>query len=224
MSIGERIKSKRISKGLSREELGTAIGVSPYAIAKYEQGQREPKNKLLVQIANALDTSIGELISPQEQFKQDFDINDFDRIVIEYVESEKNKYANYFDENHARISNSIVIQNILIEYIASKDAMKECKIHDDTWQKRYAIEVKNDGINEIITGEHLYKVLYGQYIAKYIDDIYNDAYLWLIRAFPNKYNHPEQFTEDEMSLVERRFKLVPSRKIPEGFLKCFKGR
>lgn len=39
MDIGAKIRSARIAKGLTQEELGTILGVQKSAIAKYENGR-----------------------------------------------------------------------------------------------------------------------------------------------------------------------------------------
>ncbi|WAI02304.1 XRE family transcriptional regulator [Methanogenium organophilum] len=58
MSIAERIKSARISAGLSQQKLGEAIGVSKMAISKYEQGKTIPNSGMLLRIAEALDVRV----------------------------------------------------------------------------------------------------------------------------------------------------------------------
>lgn len=54
MEIGERIKYCRQNLKMSREELAEKLGLSKHAIAKYEQGQRTPDGKMLIQISDAL--------------------------------------------------------------------------------------------------------------------------------------------------------------------------
>ena len=39
MDIGQKIKSARVAKGLTQQELGNIIGVQKSAIAKYENGK-----------------------------------------------------------------------------------------------------------------------------------------------------------------------------------------
>lgn len=58
MSIAERIKSARISAGLSQQNLGEAVGVSKMAISKYEQGKTIPNSGMLIQIAEALNVRV----------------------------------------------------------------------------------------------------------------------------------------------------------------------
>lgn len=58
MSIAERIKSARISAGMSQQKLGEAVGVSKMAISKYEQGKTIPNSGMLICIAEALDVRV----------------------------------------------------------------------------------------------------------------------------------------------------------------------
>ncbi len=58
MNTGERIKSLRIAKGLSQEQLGAMIGVQKAAINKYENGTViNLKRSTIAKLAEALDVS-----------------------------------------------------------------------------------------------------------------------------------------------------------------------
>lgn len=61
-TIGENIKLARIKKGLTQQDLATALGTTKSAISRYELGKREPKYRLLQKIAQVLDTNSSELI------------------------------------------------------------------------------------------------------------------------------------------------------------------
>lgn len=54
IDIGQRIKYCRKNQKMSREELADKLGLSKFAIAKYEQGQRKPDGVMLIKIASAL--------------------------------------------------------------------------------------------------------------------------------------------------------------------------
>lgn len=54
MSIGSRIKEKRIEKGLTRKELANMIGVTPSAIANYENGVSVPKLEIMSDLIKKL--------------------------------------------------------------------------------------------------------------------------------------------------------------------------
>lgn len=50
--IGKRLRSMRTSKGVSRIEFASAVGVSRNAVANYEAGIRIPKDDVKVRIAD----------------------------------------------------------------------------------------------------------------------------------------------------------------------------
>ena len=53
-----RLKEARITRKLSQEELGKAIGMSKPAISDIERGRRTTTIEKLVELADALDVSI----------------------------------------------------------------------------------------------------------------------------------------------------------------------
>ena len=62
-NIGQLIKSARIAKGLTQEELGKIVGVQKSAIAKYENGRViNIKRSTLQGLAKALDLKGSDLI------------------------------------------------------------------------------------------------------------------------------------------------------------------
>ena len=67
MNIGEKIKSARLSKGMTQQELGELLGVQKSAIAKYESGRVvNIKRSTLKKISDILGIRPSELV---------FDIN-----------------------------------------------------------------------------------------------------------------------------------------------------
>ena len=58
MTIGEKIKSSRLSKGLTQKQLGQLCGMADSAIRRYELGGANPKIETLQKIANALNIDI----------------------------------------------------------------------------------------------------------------------------------------------------------------------
>ena len=67
VSIGEKIRSARISKGLTQEELGEILGVQKSAIAKYENGRIvNIKRSTLKKISDVLGIPPFELVYEKE--------------------------------------------------------------------------------------------------------------------------------------------------------------
>ena len=63
MEIGQKIRSARLAKGLTQEELGNLVGLQKSAIAKYENGRVvNIKRSTLQKLATALDLRGSDLI------------------------------------------------------------------------------------------------------------------------------------------------------------------
>lgn len=58
----QKLKEKRIKKGLTQEQLGQMVGVSYRTIYQYESGRREPSLNILRALANALKCTIDEIV------------------------------------------------------------------------------------------------------------------------------------------------------------------
>ena len=68
MNIGEKIKSARLAKGYTQEEVGKLIGVQKSAVAKYEKGRVvNIKRSVLAKIAQVLEIPPVELVSDIEE-------------------------------------------------------------------------------------------------------------------------------------------------------------
>jgi transcriptional regulator with XRE-family HTH domain len=69
MAIGERIRFFRNLRGMTQKRLGMSIGIAEKTadvrMAQYESGTRSPKEKLLNNLANALDVSPKALDVPE---------------------------------------------------------------------------------------------------------------------------------------------------------------
>ena len=61
--IGNRIKAARKAKGLSQSELSELIDRSVGYMSYIETGSKKPSLETLIQIANAVDVTIDELLS-----------------------------------------------------------------------------------------------------------------------------------------------------------------
>lgn len=60
--IGKRLKELRIKRGMSQQELGTAIEVTKVSICGYENGTRLPNLEKLVKLAEVLQTTTDYLL------------------------------------------------------------------------------------------------------------------------------------------------------------------
>lgn len=60
--IGQRIKAKRMEKGLTQEKLSELIGVGPSHMSHIESGSTVPSFEVFIAILNSLDCSADELL------------------------------------------------------------------------------------------------------------------------------------------------------------------
>ncbi|MGQ9556903.1 MAG: helix-turn-helix domain-containing protein [Desulfurispora sp.] len=62
MSLGERLKKARESRGLTQIQLGKMVNVSDATINRYERGQRKPTPEMLSKLAEILHVSVDYLV------------------------------------------------------------------------------------------------------------------------------------------------------------------
>ena len=62
MKFPENLKTIRKARGLTLKQLGDLIGLSDASLSLYESGKRQPDNEGLLKLAEALDTTVGELL------------------------------------------------------------------------------------------------------------------------------------------------------------------
>ena len=61
MTIGERIREVRTAKGLTQEQLASAVGVRRETIMRLEKAQYNPSLKLAVDISRTVEAPIEEI-------------------------------------------------------------------------------------------------------------------------------------------------------------------
>jgi transcriptional regulator with XRE-family HTH domain len=60
--IGQRLRSFRLTKEMSQEELGAHLGVSFQQVQKYEKGKNRLSGSRLITAAKVLDTSVEQIL------------------------------------------------------------------------------------------------------------------------------------------------------------------
>jgi predicted transcriptional regulator/DNA-binding XRE family transcriptional regulator len=63
--LGRRIRSLRVARGMTLEQLGSAIDRAPSQVSTIENGKREPRLSMLRQIAGALGTTTDDLLADE---------------------------------------------------------------------------------------------------------------------------------------------------------------
>ena len=67
MTIGEKLAEKRKAKGFTQDEVAEKLGVTPQAVSKWENNVSCPDISLLPQVAKLYNSTVDELLSPDEK-------------------------------------------------------------------------------------------------------------------------------------------------------------
>lgn len=70
MTLGERLKSLREEQNISREDLAQKLGISYWALSKYENDEREPDYSTLLRLADFFSVSVDYLLCRTNVRKQ----------------------------------------------------------------------------------------------------------------------------------------------------------
>ena len=92
MSVGEKIKEIRKSKGLTQKQLAEKIGIAEITIRKYEKGERQPSTEQLVSIVNALEVPVSQLMSNDEII--DLKLEQLHTMIDKYAAGETSSLLN----------------------------------------------------------------------------------------------------------------------------------
>lgn len=63
MTLGEKLKAYRTSKGLSQEKVAELVGVSRQAVTKWENDRTAPSSNNLMELASIYDITLDELLT-----------------------------------------------------------------------------------------------------------------------------------------------------------------
>lgn len=71
MIIGETVKDLREQRGYTQKELAKALNITASCLSKYEKGRTQPSMEMLIQLADALNTTTDYLLG-RNSFKLDY--------------------------------------------------------------------------------------------------------------------------------------------------------
>lgn len=98
MLVGEKIRSERIKRGLSQEELGKLLGVTKVSVCGYETGTRTPTIDTFLKISEVLKLNPNELLGrdvfgiSEEEVPYQFQMTRKEMTVIQMLRTHKELY------------------------------------------------------------------------------------------------------------------------------------
>jgi transcriptional regulator with XRE-family HTH domain len=144
MSFGDDLKKIREDKNMTQKELANKSGLSEISIRKYESGDRTPKYRSILKIANALGVGLDNFLIPLNNFFTDNSNYVFsDRSISELNKSIDTAYnAVKNDIKPPQNLHSVVFKS-LIDYAKAAD-------DKDFDQLAYTIEKTNTILSELL--------------------------------------------------------------------------
>lgn len=76
MLIKDKLTNLRESKGMSKEDLATKLGIDLGELESYESGETEPSIAILNQICSIFEVDLSELTAPDEEQKDDVSLDE----------------------------------------------------------------------------------------------------------------------------------------------------
>lgn len=85
MSISIRITTLLREKEMSQRELARITGITESAVSHYIKGDRIPRGNNLVKIANALNTTIDDLLNHSNEHNMGYEFEDIKTLIARNV-------------------------------------------------------------------------------------------------------------------------------------------
>lgn len=76
MTIGERIKLRRMQLGLSQNDLAELVRTSQQQIGRYEKGANSPTAEIIIAMAQALETTTDWLLGVSDELNPHYEESD----------------------------------------------------------------------------------------------------------------------------------------------------
>ncbi len=110
MSVNEKIRLIRETKGLTQEQIAEKLGISPTAYGDIERGDNDPKLSKLQKIAEILEMPLSDLI----------DSSDKGTLNINFNKQGKH-YNVYLGSSNAELKEQLLINELQKKELAMKD-------------------------------------------------------------------------------------------------------
>ena len=114
MSVNEKIRLIRETKGLTQEQVAEKLGISPTAYGDFERGGNDPKLSKLKKIAEILEMPLSDLV----------DLSDKGTLNINFNKQGKH-YNVYLGSSNAELKEQLLINELQKKELAMKDRENE---------------------------------------------------------------------------------------------------
>lgn len=84
-SQSKRIKQRRVSIGMSQEELAYRIGTTQSQVSRYERGVNDFTGEVLAKLAHALNTTTDYILGITDSPERDVTENNLDDLEVELI-------------------------------------------------------------------------------------------------------------------------------------------
>ena len=114
MSVNEKIRLIRETKGLTQEQVAEKLGVSPTAYGDFERGDNDPRLSKLQKIAEILEMPLSDLI----------DLSDKGNLTINFSNQENRKSPKSkicISSSNAELKEQLLINELQKKELAMKD-------------------------------------------------------------------------------------------------------
>ena len=109
MSVNEKIRLIRETKGLTQEQVAEKLGISPTAYGDFERGDNDPRLSKLEKIADILEIPLSDLI----------DLSDKGTLNINF--NKQGRHNVYFGSSNAELKEQLLINALQEKELAMKD-------------------------------------------------------------------------------------------------------
>jgi transcriptional regulator with XRE-family HTH domain len=69
IAFGQRLRELRVERGVSQDQFAHATGIHPTAIGRFERGDREPRLRSILRLAEGLGVQPGRLVDGLEEHR-----------------------------------------------------------------------------------------------------------------------------------------------------------
>lgn len=168
MTVGEKIKSARLSAGMTQKELSSKIGIDDGTLRKYESGRLNPKVETLEKIATGIgidpsafsdselsitkamhhlfriyETYGGELKNGK-QIKAELESGSFDQEQVYLSFGDLHDHMTAWLAVYERFQNEIKNAEKITDDYKKKSTEKEAEKSFEMWMQRYQTNFEND--------------------------------------------------------------------------------